>query len=158
EFSPNAPRFIKGSLRPADGKPVPIFGDYFTFNGVSVTYGQAPAQDGGTAAGEGARARWDLGADVAIFGREQRLAYPFSMPAPQPPLLELRYFGLGQRIQPELPVPATIASVVKAMKDDLAQAEGDAIVEKVATYYRPDAGWLVGMDLTVRDLIDLRFV
>ncbi|HYE79506.1 MAG TPA: hypothetical protein VEI97_16085, partial [bacterium] len=84
--------------------------------------------------------------------------FPFAVPQPKPPLIDLKYFGLGQRVSPDLQGATTMAAVMEKMRADLRQEPGDKLVERLARYYRPDAGWLAGIWLTVRDLVDLQVI
>lgn len=146
-FSPNSPRYIQGGMQLET--PLQLGIPDLEVKGVRVRYQEAPA---------GGQAQWDFGVDVNLFGREQTLTYPFPVPQPKPPLLDLKYFGLGQRVAPDLQGAATMAAVMEKMRADLRQAPGDQLVERLAALYRPDAGWLAGLWLTVRDLVDLQVI
>jgi hypothetical protein len=146
-FSPTTPRSFQGAM--ALETPLELLIPDLKVKGVRVRYQQA---------GGGREAAWDFGVDVELFGREQTLAFPFAVPQPKPPLIDLRYFGLGQRVSPRLEGATTMAAVMKKMCRDLRQEEGDALIERLAEFYRPDAGWLAGIWLTIREVVDLQVI
>jgi len=147
-FSPNPPRMMQGGMKLETPLEIPFIPDC-AVHGVRARWQQA---------GGGKPAAWDFGIDVTLFGRKQTLTFPFAVPQPKPPLIDLKYFGLGQRVSPNLQGAATMAAVMEKMRTDLRQEPGDKLVERLAAFYRPDAGWLAGIWLTVRDLVDLQVI
>jgi hypothetical protein len=102
---------------------------------------------------------FSFGGDIDFFGRRQIVEYPFPEPAPPPPpLIVFDYLGLGQRLSLPPSQETDIGSLVEQMAKDLAPFAGDEFPQTILDYYNPNAGWLFGIDLSVRDTFRLQAI
>jgi hypothetical protein len=99
----------------------------------------------------------DFSVDADFFGRELTLEYPLSTPAPKVPLIDLKYFALGQRVG--IDTEATdVLGTIEAMKEKIQQVDGEGITRNFVQLYKPDRHLLFAARLTIRDLIDLSVI
>lgn len=74
-------------------------------------------------------------------------------------VLQLDYLGLGQRIVLDTSDADTVVAVIDKMKDLIpANKEGEALRKQLASLYSPDAGWLIGADFTLFQVMRLAVV
>lgn len=99
----------------------------------------------------------DFSVDAEFFGRELTLEYPLSTPAPKVPLIDLKYFALGQRVG--IDTDATdVLGIIEAMREKIQQVDGDGITKNFVDLYKPDRHLLFAARVTIRDLIDLSVI
>ena len=99
----------------------------------------------------------DFSVDAKFFGRELTLEYPLSTPAPKVPLIDLKYFALGQRVG--IDTDATdVLGIIEAMREKIQQVDGDGITKNFVDLYKPDRHLLFAARLSIRDLIDLSVI
>ncbi len=104
---------------------------------------------------------FDFGADIEIFGQPRQLVeYPLPTPAPPlPPLLQFHYLALGQRLQVAAnPQNPSIPDVINRLKQDLSPENPSQLAEAFRKYYKPEAGWLVAIDLEIRNFLSLQVI
>jgi hypothetical protein len=97
-----------------------------------------------------------LGAGSPAGTKSQIVAFPFPVPAQQPPagkLFTFHYIGIGQRVGPN-PVTNTNDPMLAIFEQLETQLTGDDPAEVLTTlannFYHPDRGWFVGLDVELR--------
>lgn len=137
---------IKGSLMLKDKWELPPKSwwpePFIEVSGISIFYKQ-----GGM----------DFSVDAKFFGRDLTLEYPLSTPAPKLPLIDLKYFALGQRVG--IDTEATdVLGIIDEMREKIKQVDGDGITRNFIDLYKPERNLLFASRLSIRDLIDLSVI
>lgn len=79
-------------------------------------------------------------------------------------IVHLDYLGIGHRVQispgdTEQRLLTTVESVIDVMRNDfIPQQTGDKLQEQLAKLYNPEAGMLIGVDITLFQVVRLAFV
>jgi hypothetical protein len=95
-------------------------------------------------------ARGELAADQP--GKTELVSFPFPMPAPDSPNLQVKYLGLGQRFGPKVDMQAEdpIADLFQKLETIFQSNDPTYLLTQLASYYNPQADWFVGAHVLLR--------
>jgi LysM repeat protein len=84
---------------------------------------------------------------------------PPPLPGQGETFIQLRYLGLGQRVQLKPPLPDTVALTLDRLKGALKEPKpGENPMEGQGVEWSPVSQWLIGLDIGLLDTIDLGII
>lgn len=83
---------------------------------------------------------------------------PPSVPGKGQSMVDLRYLGLGQRVTFKGTVPDTVADSIAKLRKDMTPPSGEGNPMPETMEYSAESQWLIGLDVTLMNTVDLGFI
>lgn len=83
---------------------------------------------------------------------------PPAVPGQGQRLIDLRYLGLGQRVTFIGDTPNTVAESIAKLRKDMTPPPSDGSPMPATMQYSTESQWLIGLDMTLMNTIDLGFI